>query len=158
MYAEKGNSKENKNRAVASSMPQKKNHLNPLFGFVDNRIETKSLNAFQRKIHGATQTGGYMRPGLQGLIQQKIRSPNRIPLAIQRVIQLFDAGEGGKWHIHYEHIKLGNNQDSRVNFNDRSKKEIRKELGEKIDRYGLNVGGDLETSFKACIKYINDNY
>ncbi|MBU2071880.1 MAG: DUF4157 domain-containing protein [Gammaproteobacteria bacterium] len=70
----------------------------------------------------------------------------------------FDAGSGSVWHIHYDHIKLGNNQDSRVNFNGRSKKEIRQELGEKIDRYGLNVGGDLAASFRACIDYINAHF
>lgn len=70
----------------------------------------------------------------------------------------FDAGSGSVWHIHHDHIKLGNNQDSRVNFNGRSKKDIRQELGEKIDRYGLNVGGDLAASFRDCINYINNHF
>ena len=70
----------------------------------------------------------------------------------------FDAGSGSVWHIHHDHIKLGNNQDSRVNFNNRSKKDIRQELGEKIDRYGLNVGGDLAASFRDCINYINSHF
>ena len=75
---------------------------------------------------------------------------------IQR--ERFDAGSGSVWHIHHDHIKLGNNQDSRVNFNGRSKKDIRQELGEKIDRYGLNVGGDLAASFRDCINYINNHF
>lgn len=74
------------------------------------------------------------------------------------VIQLFDAGNGAQWHIHYGHIKLGNNVNSRVDFNGRNKKAIRKDLGDTINRYGLNVGGDLAASFRECINYINANY
>ncbi len=78
---------------------------------------------------------------------------------LQRVVQLqMDAGEGGKWHIHHDHMKLGKSTDSRVEFNDRSAKAIRKELGEKIERYGLSVTGGLATSFRECIDYINANY
>jgi len=95
---------------------------------------------------------------LFGFIDNRPRSKSQITL--QRVAQLerFDAGSGSVWHIHHDHIKLGNNQDSRVNFNGRSKKEIRKELGEKIERYGLNVGGDLAASFRECIDYINSHF
>jgi len=64
---------------------------------------------------------------------------NTTQFSLQKVVQLFDAGNGAQWHIHHEHIKLGNMNDSRVEFNGRSKKEIRKELGEKISRYNLNV-------------------
>jgi hypothetical protein len=68
-----------------------------------------------------------------------------------------DAGVGDKWHIHYDHIKLGKN-NSRVEFNGRPKGAIRKELGEKIERYGLSIHGDLADSFRECINYINDTY
>ncbi len=85
------------------------------------------------------------------------QSDSRLPL--QRVIQLaMDAGNGAQWHIHYGHIKLGNLTSSRVEFNDRSAKEIRKELGEKINRYGLNISGALAASFRECIDYINAHY
>lgn len=78
---------------------------------------------------------------------------------IQGVAQLrYDAGSGGEWHIHHGHIKLGGSVDSRVEFNNRSKKAIRKELGEKISRFGLSVGGDLAASFRECINYINANF
>jgi len=30
-----------------------------------------------------------------------------------------DAGNGAQWHIHFSHMKLGNNNNSRVNFNGR---------------------------------------
>jgi hypothetical protein len=69
-----------------------------------------------------------------------------------------DAGVGSKWHIHHGHIKLGNLNDSRVEFNGRPRKAIKKELGEKIERYALNVHGDLEASFRDCMNYINNNY
>ena len=69
-----------------------------------------------------------------------------------------DAGNGAQWHIHFGHMKLGNNNNSRVNFNGRPKRAIFLELGEKINRYGLNVGGDLEDSFRQCIDYIRANY
>jgi len=78
---------------------------------------------------------------------------------LQRVVQLkMDAGEGGKWHIHHDHMKLGNSTDSRVEFNGRSAKAIRKELGEKIARHGFSVTGGLAASFRECIDYINTNY
>lgn len=79
--------------------------------------------------------------------------------SLQRVVQLqMDAGEGGKWHIHFEHMKLGKSTDSRVEFNGRSAKDIRKELDEKIERYDLSVTGGLAASFRDCINYINENY
>ena len=120
-----------KHRSAANSPGQKKNNSKQFFGFVDNRPKVKSY--FQKPADNATQ------------------------FLLQRVVQLerFDAGNGAQWHIHHEHIKLGKNTDSRVEFNGRSAKEIRKELGEKIDRYNLNVGGDLAASFRECINYIN---
>lgn len=134
MYTRKEKSKEYKSRAVGNSPDQKKSNTTQLFGFVDNRPKSKFY--FNKPASNATQ------------------------FLLQRVAQLdrFDAGNGAQWHIHHEHIKLGKNTDSRVEFNGRSAKEIRKELGEKIERYGLNVGGDLATSFRECINYINDHY
>jgi len=88
---------------------------------------------------------------LAGLLQRRVSGGTG-------VIQLFDAGEGGKWHIHFEHMKLGTNTNSRVNFNGKTKKAIRRELGENINRYGLNIRGDLEASFRECINYINRYY
>ena len=127
-------SKVKKHSSVANSPGQKKSDSKQVFGFVDNRPKAKSY--FQKPAGNATQ------------------------FLLQRVAQLerFDAGNGASWHIHHEHIKLGKNSDSRVEFNQRSAKEIRKELGEKIDRYGLNVGGDLAASFRECINYINAHY
>lgn len=120
-----------KHSSSANSSVQKKSNTKQVFGFVDNRPKTKFY--FQKPAGNATQ------------------------FLLQRVTQLenFDAGDGAKWHIHHQHIKLGKNTDSRVEFNGRPGKEIRKELGEKIDRYGLNVGGDLAASFRECINYIN---
>lgn len=69
-----------------------------------------------------------------------------------------DAGEGARWHIHFGHIKLGNDNNSRVNFNGRPRSAIRAELGEKITRYGLCVTGANEPSFRACIDFINARY
>jgi hypothetical protein len=123
-----------KHRSVANSPGQKKSNTKQAFGFVDNRPKAKFY--FKKPASNATQ------------------------FLLQRVAQLerFDAGNGAQWHIHHEHIKLGKNSDSRVEFNQRSAKEIRKELGEKIDRYKLNVGGALAASFRECINYINANY
>ena len=69
-----------------------------------------------------------------------------------------DAGVGDKWHIHFGHIKLGRNNNSRVEFNGRPRREIKLELGEKINRYGLSITGDLAASFRQCIDFINANY
>jgi len=77
----------------------------------------------------------------------------------QFVVQLqMDAGDGAEWHIHHDHMKLGNLVKSRIEFNGRSAKDIRKELGEKIERHGLSVGGDQAKTFRECIDYINANY
>ncbi len=95
--------------------------------------------------------------GARALAQPVQQMADTAQLA-QAVAQLrFDAGEGSVWHVHKGHIKLGNSSDSRVEFNGRSAKDIRKELGEKIERFGLNVGGDLATSFRECIDWINAN-
>ncbi len=120
-----------KHRSVANSPDQKKSNTKQFYGFVDNRPQTKFY--FKKPASNATR------------------------FLLQRVAQLeqFDAGNGAQWHIHHEHIKLGNNNKSRVEFNRGSAKEIRKELGDKIDRYSLNVGGDLAASFRECINYIN---
>ena len=69
-----------------------------------------------------------------------------------------DAGEGSKWHIHFDHMKLGNLTKSRIEFNGRPKRAIFQELGEKINRHNLNIHGDLKDSFDACIAYIRDHY
>lgn len=86
--------------------------------------------------------------------QVALQASTQAPAQLQR----FDAGNGTQWHIHHGHIKLGNLDKSRVEFNGRSKKAIRKELGEKIERHGLNISGDLEASFRDCLRYINDNF
>ena len=46
MYTQVEKTKENKSRAVANSVFQKKNNVNQGFGFLDNRIET----VLQRKV------------------------------------------------------------------------------------------------------------
>ncbi|SFL08119.1 protein of unknown function [Nitrosomonas aestuarii] len=92
-------------------------------------------------------------------MQQLQSLSDSVQLSPLMVAQLqFDAGNGAQWHIHYGHIKLGKNNNSRVDFNGRDKKDIRKELGEKIARYGLNVAGDLSASFRECIDYINSHF
>lgn len=97
-------------------------------------------------------------PKVKQLLQFQKMANNSIQLSKVAQLRGFDAGEGSKWHIHYDHIKLGKNNSSRVEFNGRSKKAIRKELGEKIDRFGLSVTGDLAESFRECINYINANF
>lgn len=69
----------------------------------------------------------------------------------------FNAGDPNDWHIHHgEHIKYGKLGQSRVNFDGRSRKKIRKELGENIDRFNLS---NTVTSpyFRECINWINEN-
>jgi len=138
MYARKRNEKANINSTIREtaghSVGQHQGNATQLSSFVDNR--QKSTFHFNQSL---SKTAQFM---------------------LQRVVQLekFDAGSGSVWHIHHEHMKLGTNTDSRVEFNGRSAKAIRKELGEKIDRYGFNVGGAMAASFRACIKYINAHY
>jgi len=57
-HLEGARSKENKSRALANSVGQKKSKMN--LKFVDNRLETKSLNSLQRKTQSGTKTPGYM--------------------------------------------------------------------------------------------------
>ncbi len=141
---------ENQHHSAANVTSQRQAGVDNSLQFVDNRAEASNLQKLQVMVDNSPRL----------LAQRQIVSGDKLrQFSLQSVVQLvFDAGEGGKWHIHHEHIKLGNNNDSRINFNGRPKKEIRKELGEKIDRYGLNVGGDLAASFRECIDYINANY
>ena len=98
-----------------------------------------------------------LQRAVQAGVMPAKQAPGKSPR--QLVTQLrMDAGDGAEWHIHHDHMKLGNLVKSRVEFNGRSAKDIRKELGEKIERHGLSVGGDQATSFRECINYINDNY
>jgi hypothetical protein len=108
----------------------------------DARLEQEADRMGGNALHHRTVKS----PGLE--VSQSTNAP------IQKVTQLlrFDAGVGSGWHIHFDHIKLGKRNESRVEFNGRSKKEIRKELGEKIDRFGLDVG---QPGFRDCIDYIN---
>ncbi len=69
----------------------------------------------------------------------------------------FNAGDPRGWHIHHgEHIKYGSLVDSRVNFAGKSRKKIRKEIGENIDRF--NLSNTVTSSyFRECINWINEN-
>ena len=70
----------------------------------------------------------------------------------------FEAGVGDAWHIHIDHMKFGNNNDSRVNFitGETTRKQFRRNLGEKINRFGLNGIVDRQ-DFRDCITWIKDN-
>ncbi|VAX32197.1 hypothetical protein MNBD_NITROSPIRAE01-346 [hydrothermal vent metagenome] len=66
-------SKEDKSRAVANLVGQKKNNMRQILGFVDNRQETASLNTLQRKIHSGINAPGDMNlSAMNGLLQRKV--------------------------------------------------------------------------------------
>ena len=162
---------DNRPEAKSQKNLQLKNHGNIKAHQSMNNPASNGDETIQPQIKNRESTDSYSNSAANSLVQRKANqskaakpyfnqpASNATQFSLQRVAQLrMDAGNGAQWHIHQEHIKLGSNVDSRVNFNGRSKKEIRKELGEKISRYGLNVGGDLAASFRECINYINANY
>lgn len=77
---------------------------------------------------------------------------------LNKVIQgVFTAGIGGDWHIHYEdHIKYSNNNGTRVNFDNRTKRQIFNMLGQKINNYGL-AATTGNVYFIACRDWIRAN-
>lgn len=65
----------------------------------------------------------------------------------------FQAGEGAYWHVHYDHVKFGNDNATRVNFEGRTAKQIRKKLKEVKDRSPKSDKGSL--TYHQCINYID---
>ena len=108
-YAEKQH--ENQHHSAANVTSQRQASADTSPHFVDNRAEASNLRKLQAMVDNSPRL----------LAQRQIVSGDKLgKFSLQSVVQLvFDAGEGGKWHIHYEHIKLGTNTDSRVNFNGR---------------------------------------
>ncbi|MBD5785218.1 hypothetical protein IF650_03395 [Cellulosimicrobium terreum] len=61
------------------------------------------------------------------------------------------AGDGGKWHVHFDHVKYGSNGATRINFSGRSQDQILTELTTKS---GLVSD---RTHFAACEQWIRNN-
>ena len=60
------------------------------------------------------------------------------------------AGEGGTWHVHYDHVKYGSNGATRVNFAGRTRATILRDLT-------ARSAGIPATGLAACRAWINAN-
>jgi hypothetical protein len=73
------------------------------------------------------------------------------------VIQKFDAGIGEGWHIHYgNHVKYDSNNDTRVNFGGRTRRQIGYAWEEKINEHGL-MGTKETADFISCKTWMRNN-
>jgi len=61
------------------------------------------------------------------------------------------AGDGAYWHVHYDHVKFGNDGSSRINFAKRKKATILSDLASKSNP----KTGTYAASYAACVAYIN---
>ncbi len=79
---------------------------------------------------------------------------------IESVIQKkginFQAGTGDGWHVHKDHIKYNSNNATRINFDNRSRREIGYQLEEVIQRNGLAETKHRE-DFIECKTWIRDH-
>ncbi len=62
----------------------------------------------------------------------------------------YRAGEGGSWHVHYDHVKYGTDGRTRVNFNGRSSAAILADLN-------ARTGAHPATGLAACRAWIIAN-
>ncbi|EDP94210.1 hypothetical protein KAOT1_00930 [Kordia algicida OT-1] len=69
----------------------------------------------------------------------------------------FDAGIGSGWHVHKGHVKYASNNSTRVNFKNRTSREIGFALENAIKANGLSAT-KTGSDFKACMTYIREHY
>ena len=66
----------------------------------------------------------------------------------------FPAGSGENWHVHYDHVKCGNDQNSRVDFQNKTSDEIIQEMNQK-NRSDLK--GDKLRDWNDVIAWVHKN-
>jgi len=88
-------------------------------------------------------------------------TPNHtVQRARTKGVNSYDAGIGEAWHIHHgEHVKYNGNDDTRMNFDGRSKEEVLAHMNlynaELPDKYRNNP--IVVDSYLKCVKWINKN-
>ncbi|MFT6845797.1 MAG: hypothetical protein ACJAUV_001996 [Flavobacteriales bacterium] len=93
MYAQVEKPKENKSRAVANSVAQKKSNGNQGFGFVDNRPKISELSMLQKKMKSKIPI---QRNGYDADIEDNDVDDSR-PLTFNNLEQLLNGRLGNNW-------------------------------------------------------------
>ncbi len=75
-------------------------------------------------------------------------------------VNSYDAGIGAAWHVHHgEHVKYNGNDDTRMNFDGRSKEEVLEHMAqyhaELPNKYRNNPV--VVDSYLKCQKWVNKN-
>jgi hypothetical protein len=65
----------------------------------------------------------------------------------------FSAGEGARWHVHYDHFKWGTSANTRMNFRGRQKTDILNEFMQ----HQPALGDVNRPSWDACWTWMNTN-
>lgn len=123
----------NKSQSAANAASQKQKESKPTFQFVDNRPEAIAQRKLQDNITKSSS---------QQSIVQMAGGGNA-----------FLAGQGAYWHVHYDHVKFGTNNQTRVDFGGRTRKQIRKKLKEVKGLAAISPQGRL--TYHQCINYID---
>jgi hypothetical protein len=150
-HADKTQEKTSQSAANAGS--RKQGGQASTFQFVDNRPEAVA----QRKLQDMANNS----PQLKQVAQMQAVA-NKFTSQQQPVLQLaggknaFLAGKEAYWHVHYDHVKFGTDDGTRVNFAGRTAKQIRKKLNEVKGRTPRSAEGSL--SYHQCINYIDKHF
>lgn len=144
MYAQVEKSKENKSRAVANSVAQKKNNDQHTLGFIDNRPK----GIAQRKQIEITNNNPRAKQAIQ------LQAMANKGVAQAKGIN-YEAGAGDLWHVHKDHVKYNGDNSSRINFTGRSKTYIKKQM----ELYHNTLGHDTNRhhTYLQCRQWINKN-
>lgn len=66
----------------------------------------------------------------------------------------FEVGVGTAWHIHKDHMKYHDSDNSRVNFDGRTAAKIIEKVEDNVARYNLPT---VDNYYDECITWIRDN-
>ncbi len=114
-------------------------------------------NVHRRVMRGLSSGKQSSSPYLRGSSANAVQLKGIVQRANGR--HAYQAGAGNRWHIHHEeHIKYDGIDGTRVNFENKKKRQIFNELGRKIDIHSVrhpeliaSTGGN---DFKDCINWI----
>jgi hypothetical protein len=65
------------------------------------------------------------------------------------------AGEGGRWHVHYDHVKFGNSKSTRINFTGKKRQDIL--TGFLSSSPQPPIGSENRASWDACYQWMQKN-
>ncbi|MCR4770665.1 MAG: hypothetical protein K5874_10735 [Bacteroidaceae bacterium] len=92
-----------------------------------------------------------------GIVDNRLNTNYLNAAPVQRVP--VDAGLGGNWHIHKDHIKFSSNQSTRVDFRGRSVNVIFNDVSDlKVNYATLLQGNGQKMCWNDCMRYLRHQY